>query len=137
MKKILCPECDNQLKLGTRPHRGQRVNCVQCRMAWVVTALNPIELEERVLQQATTKKKMPHSVDLPCPNCDKDIKVNGQAHIGQILLCPACQTTLEVINNYPLDLDISSQISYRRNMMKQAQKRHNLEQGERYGISYS
>lgn len=40
-----------------------------------------------------------------CPACDRNIKVPNRPRIGQKLVCPHCDTDLEVIEVDPLELD--------------------------------
>jgi lysine biosynthesis protein LysW len=39
-----------------------------------------------------------------CPDCDGQISLS-QARLGQKLICPYCETQLEVISVEPLELD--------------------------------
>jgi len=40
-----------------------------------------------------------------CPECDTRIYFNRPPDLGQILVCPECETSLEVIGTNPVRLD--------------------------------
>lgn len=40
-----------------------------------------------------------------CPECDTRIYFNRMPDLGQILVCPECETSLEVIGTNPVRLD--------------------------------
>lgn len=40
-----------------------------------------------------------------CPSCDEDVQLKGAPKIGQQVVCPHCEVTLEVIDTDPLELD--------------------------------
>ena len=46
-----------------------------------------------------------------CPDCDEKITLNNP-RVGQKLLCPFCDTEVEVIGLNPLDLDWAYDMSY-------------------------
>jgi lysine biosynthesis protein LysW len=46
-----------------------------------------------------------------CPDCDEKIVLNNP-RVGQKLLCPHCDTEVEVIGTDPLDLDWAYDMSY-------------------------
>lgn len=45
MAKGYCPECDEPIRLGDRPSKGQKVTCPACGAYLEVVALSPIELD--------------------------------------------------------------------------------------------
>jgi lysine biosynthesis protein LysW len=40
-----------------------------------------------------------------CPDCDAEIRFRKAPHLGQLLTCGHCQTSLEVVRREPLELD--------------------------------
>jgi lysine biosynthesis protein LysW len=46
-----------------------------------------------------------------CPDCDEKITLRSP-RVGQKLLCPHCETEVEVISTEPLDLDWAYDMSY-------------------------
>lgn len=40
-----------------------------------------------------------------CPACDTRIRFSKTPHLGQIVTCPECEETLEVVRRMPLTLD--------------------------------
>jgi len=40
-----------------------------------------------------------------CPSCGDEIRMRGGARLGQQLLCPYCDASLEVVEIDPLELD--------------------------------
>ncbi|MCB0194604.1 MAG: hypothetical protein KDJ65_21820 [Anaerolineae bacterium] len=108
IKETFCPECDHRLKLGSRPHKGQRVNCPSCASTLVVESLNPIELTSSSNQYGSSKsKKKSPAVETSCPECDAPIKLGARVQMGQLLKCSECDVTLEVIDTNPLELDVA------------------------------
>lgn len=45
---------------------------------------------------------MPYAV---CPDCDEDIRVRGQARLGDLVVCSNCGMRLEVVELDPVELD--------------------------------
>lgn len=43
-----------------------------------------------------------------CPACGADIKFRNAPYVGQVKICPECDTELEVISKAPLELDYAS-----------------------------
>jgi lysine biosynthesis protein LysW len=41
-----------------------------------------------------------------CPECDNPIQLSGKLHIGQRLSCRRCGSTLSIIDQKPLELDL-------------------------------
>lgn len=40
-----------------------------------------------------------------CPDCNSEIRFRKSPHLGQIVTCHNCQTSLEVVRREPLELD--------------------------------
>lgn len=40
-----------------------------------------------------------------CPDCSAEIRFRKAPHLGQIVTCTQCDTTLEVVSRKPLELD--------------------------------
>lgn len=40
-----------------------------------------------------------------CPDCNAEIRFRKSPHLGQIITCHNCQTSLEVVRREPLELD--------------------------------
>ena len=40
-----------------------------------------------------------------CPSCGEDIQLTGKVQLGQEVVCPHCETELEVIDLDPVELD--------------------------------
>lgn len=40
-----------------------------------------------------------------CPDCGADIRFRKAPHLGQMVTCTRCETTLEVVSRTPLQLD--------------------------------
>ncbi len=66
-----------------------------------------------------------------CPECGYRLKIEGQPYQGQEIMCPTCQTVLEVINPAPLELDVSltaglkSKRQYKSEAQEYTGKKHN------------
>ena len=104
--EIYCTECEYHLNLGAHPHLGQKIRCPRCETGWVVTNLKPIELDLNVAtSQPVKRKNKPPLVEVLCPECDQAVKLRMNVHSGYRLRCNGCQTTLEVVNTNPLELD--------------------------------
>lgn len=108
VKEAFCPECDHRLKLGARPHKGQRINCPSCAHNLTIVGLDPIELSPTLLQRSSTKpKKKARAAETSCPECDAPVKIGARAQLGQLIKCSGCKKTLEVIDINPLEVDIA------------------------------
>ena len=108
IKESFCPECDSRLKLGTRPHKGQRVNCPSCASTLIVESLSPLELiASSSLHGASRSKKKLYMVETSCPECDAPIKLGARVQMGQLVKCSECEVTLEVIDTNPPELDVA------------------------------
>jgi lysine biosynthesis protein LysW len=105
----LCPECYQRLKLGAHPRIGQRTVCSRCNTHLEIVALSPLELDISEVSlprpDATARKR--GVVETPCTECDHSLKLGTHPRTGQQLVCPECQTPLEVVSLNPLELDIS------------------------------
>ena len=104
-----CPECDQQLKLGTRPYKGQKVICPSCDTNLSLINLRPLEFEPTGLSPRSGRRKS-NSVDLACLECEALIRVNPRAREGQHIICPNCETLLEVVSQDPIELDMALMI---------------------------
>lgn len=40
-----------------------------------------------------------------CPDCNSEIRFRKAPHLGQLVTCHNCQTSLEVVRRNPLELD--------------------------------
>lgn len=40
-----------------------------------------------------------------CPDCNAEIRFRKAPHLGQLITCHNCQTSLEVVRRNPLELD--------------------------------
>jgi uncharacterized paraquat-inducible protein A len=40
-----CPECEDSVNLGTRPHEGQRLVCPACKTPLEIVSLDPLEID--------------------------------------------------------------------------------------------
>jgi len=40
-----------------------------------------------------------------CPDCNAEIRFRKSPHLGQLVTCHNCQTSLEVVRREPLELD--------------------------------
>jgi alpha-aminoadipate carrier protein LysW len=40
-----------------------------------------------------------------CPSCGEDVVIPGRPELGQRVVCPSCDSELEVIELEPLELD--------------------------------
>jgi len=105
MQVPLCPECGYRLKVGANTHKGQRIICHRCKTSSIVVSLEPLEVELATLVNQTEGSKKKSLTEVPCPECDNLIKLSARAYQGQQVVCSACQTTLEVIDTDPIELD--------------------------------
>lgn len=105
---VRCPECGQRLKLGTHPHRGQRVICPLCETNLTITSLNPVELDLTISADHAPKvKKRAHTVEVPCPECDDALRIKPHTRQGYQVRCSSCHTILEVASTNPLELDVA------------------------------
>ena len=108
MHETFCPECEQRLKLSANTHKGQRVICPRCRTSLVVVSLEPFELELATLvNHLASSKKRSHMVEVPCPECDHIIQISVRVQEGEQVICLTCNTTLEVVDTDPVELDIA------------------------------
>ena len=42
-----------------------------------------------------------------CPECDADVQVDEDTDKGDVVECPDCDTTLEVVGLDPIELDVA------------------------------
>lgn len=109
MSEILCPECESLVKLGGKPHRGQKIRCPRCQSNLVVIGVKPIELDVVTPDNQSTKsKKSSNLVEVACPECDHFVKLSSRSRKGEQVVCDACLTPLEVVDTDPLELDVST-----------------------------
>ena len=104
-----CPECYQPLKLGAHPRIGQRSVCSRCNTHLEIVALSPPELDifDSYLPGPDAIAKKRGVVETLCIECDHSLKLGTHPRTGQQLVCPECQTPLEVVSLNPLELDIS------------------------------
>jgi hypothetical protein len=72
-------------------------------------ALSPPELDisDSYLPRPDAIAKRRGVVETLCIECDHSLKLGTHPRTGQQLVCPECQTLLEVVSLNPLELDIS------------------------------
>jgi alpha-aminoadipate/glutamate carrier protein LysW len=104
MNIVLCPECENRLKLGGRPRLSQRHVCPRCKAKLEITNLAPLELRVRRNDSAANRKKL--QAEAICPECDQVLQLGGRLYEGQAITCPECHVELAVVSLNPLELDI-------------------------------
>ncbi len=46
----------------------------------------------------------------PCPECDADVTIPGDAMENELLACPDCGAELEIIGLDPVELDLAPEI---------------------------
>jgi len=115
MNGVACPECSRALKLGSHPHRGQRIVCPRCKRNLVVVDLNPINLDLATSSKLSARpKKKAQVVTAACPECDHLLKLSPRSRAGEQMVCDACDTMLEVVSTDPLELDVATLVDYRR-----------------------
>ena len=109
IKDISCPECDHRLKLGAHPHKGQRLICPSCETSLTVISLSPVELDlTMTVNQAVNTTNKPHTIEVPCPECEDTLRINPHTCQGYRLRCKSCDTILEVASTNPLELDVAT-----------------------------
>jgi lysine biosynthesis protein LysW len=105
---VSCPECEHPLKLGGRPHRGQRIVCPRCQSGLVVVSLNPLNLELAMLVNHSPKlRKELNVIEASCPECEHLIKLSARTREGEQITCDRCHTSLEVVGTDPFELDVA------------------------------
>jgi len=40
-----------------------------------------------------------------CPDCGSEVRFKKMPYMGQMITCRSCNTLLEVVNRFPLELD--------------------------------
>lgn len=107
MSRLICPECERPLKFSGHPHRGQRINCNNCKAKLLVVGVKPFELDLAVPPRAAKSRKETGIVEISCPQCDHTIRPSRRARQSEKMVCSICHTQLEVINSDPLELDVA------------------------------
>jgi alpha-aminoadipate carrier protein LysW len=44
-----------------------------------------------------------------CPECDSEVQVDEESDKGDVVDCPDCGTTLEVVGLDPIELDVATE----------------------------
>jgi lysine biosynthesis protein LysW len=65
-----------------------------------ITSLKTDLKESRMSQKDTSK-----TVTARCPDCGEKIALRGEVYLGRKIVCPDCETELEVVETSPLQLD--------------------------------
>ncbi len=104
-----CPECSYRLKLGARPHIGQRKICSNCNANLEVISVSPLVLDIFDSKTPNRRTATPNKIVAEgfCPNCDHAFTFGAHPRRGQLIVCPECNMHLEVVSLNPLELDIS------------------------------
>ena len=124
-KDVTCPECNHRLKSGNYLHQGQQIVCPGCESKLVVVSMNPVELELTSLtDHLAGATQLSNTTEVSCPECDDFIKLKAHAHKGHRVLCRNCNTTLEVINTHPLELEVALMVNYKRNRRYDSDERN-------------
>jgi len=113
--EAFCPECDYELKLGTRPHKGQRLVCPRCDTNLTVVEVDPLELDWTTAINLKPPKKKAKTAQAICPECDDFIKVKLPVQVGQQVECKTCGSKLEIVDLNPRELDFAMAASGKRN----------------------
>jgi alpha-aminoadipate carrier protein LysW len=45
-----------------------------------------------------------------CPECNAEVPVEGNVRVGEIVVCPDCQTELELVSVNPVELALAPEI---------------------------
>jgi uncharacterized paraquat-inducible protein A len=116
MSGMICPECEQPLKFGGHPHRGQRIGCNRCKANLVVVGVKPLELEIATsANRAVKSKKGAGIIEISCPQCEHSLKLSRRVRQGEKVMCGVCHTQLEVIGTEPPELDIAQMKKFRNN----------------------
>jgi lysine biosynthesis protein LysW len=127
----LCPECDGPVQLRGKLHIGQRLSCNRCGSSLVITERRPLELDvyndkhpdngrvkaekKKGHAQSSNEKTREQAEESPistisrvsladCPECTSVLRFHKSLRVGQLVVCPDCDETLEVVSLHPLDL---------------------------------
>lgn len=105
-----CPVCGSKIKVHHKPKLGQRYSCRWCISLLEVTEIVPLELESCYDEEVTAvprrngdKKK---GNILTCPICTSKVRMHQKPRLGDRLLCPSCETQLDVVGVNPVELDL-------------------------------
>lgn len=104
--RTFCPECQFSLKVGPRPHKGQRLSCPECQTKLVVTDIAPLTVDLATFRASATVTQG-NTIDIDCPECDGFVRLSVKVPEGYQLTCEHCQTPLQVVSINPIDLDVA------------------------------
>jgi lysine biosynthesis protein LysW len=128
----LCPECEGLIKLSGKLKIGQKLTCRRCGSALVVYDRKPLELvlangnHPSPGHTKTSNKRRDTGEDLyldmdiseseeglemstmsgvsvaNCPECSATLRFHRPLKERQLVVCPECNETLEVVSLRPL-----------------------------------
>jgi lysine biosynthesis protein LysW len=129
----LCPECEGPVKLGGKLQIGRKLSCRRCGVALVIVDRKPLELDladsmhpgsdnyktsrkKEKYPDSATNKQIEEGKESPqmsstspvllanCPECSATLRFHRPLKERQLVVCPECDETLEVVSLHPLEL---------------------------------
>jgi lysine biosynthesis protein LysW len=130
----LCPECEGPVRFNGKLLIGQKLPCRRCGSILVVVDRKPLDLavagdgmraagslnsdrqkdkkaglsakKQTVNDEESTDMSTSSSVLLAdCPECSATLRFHKELKIRQLIACPECDETLEVVSVRPLELN--------------------------------
>jgi lysine biosynthesis protein LysW len=127
----LCPECEGIIKLSGKLKIGQKLTCRRCGSALIVFDRRPLELvlangsepavgHTKTIKRRDTNEDLSLGMDISeseegldmstmpgvsvanCPECSATLRFHRPLKERQLVVCPECNETLEVVSLRPL-----------------------------------
>ena len=129
-----CPECDGLVRLNGKLKVGKTLSCRKCGSTLVIAERKPLELvpedgnfsangqsnarsrkpnsgkasKKRQVSGSKESLAMTTSIQVKvadCPECCATLRFHRPLKDRQLVVCPECSETLEVVSLRPLELD--------------------------------
>ena len=108
MTSTICPVCGGSIHRGYHTIKGEMVYCHLGDLTVMLNSLGSLEVttfDDPGYPRSNSHQRHPNKTNLAkCPLCGEKVKIQRKHHLGEMIVCPACEGALEVIKINPFKL---------------------------------
>lgn len=110
MTATICPVCGSKIYRESKSTISEIVYCHQCDSTHMLDGLESFEVKTYAdpgYPRYNSHQRHPNKTNPPkCPLCGEKVNTHRKHHLGETIMCPACEGELEVVKINPLKLGL-------------------------------